>query len=249
MAKLSAVTKGKNAKPPRLIIYGQEGVGKTTCAAGAPNPVFIPTEDGQGQIDCAYFPIAHTLADVMESIAELGTTDHNFQTVVIDSADWLEPLIHQAVCEEYGVDSLHKAAGGFNRGFEKAVDKWAELCNALNWLRDTRNMTVIILAHSKIKAFNDPENPSYDKYMLRLHDKTCDYLVEWADAVLFATRKMLVSKNADGKNQAQAVGKNGGDRILRTNASPACSAKNRYNLPEELPLTWQALSDAINNNN
>lgn len=245
MGKLNAITTGKQSKPARIIIYGQEGVGKSTFAANAPNPIFIQTEDGLGEIECASFPIAKNLDDVMESIAELGSNDHDFKTVVIDSADWLEPLIHRAVCEEYGVDSLHKAAGGFNRGFEKAVDKWADLCAALNWLRDTKGMTVVLIAHSKIKAFNDPENPAYDKYMLRLHDKACDYLMEWADAVLFATRKMIVAKNGDGKNQAQAIGKSGGERILRTTASPACSAKNRYNLPDELPLDWEAFETAV----
>jgi hypothetical protein len=146
------------------------------------------------------------------------------------------------------VDSIHKAAGGFNRGWEKVVDKWYEIAGALDWLRKTKNMTVIIIAHSKIKTFNDPENPAYDKYMLRLNDKSCDFLMEWSDAVLFASRKMIVNKSEDGKNKAQAVGKNGGDRIIRTTAGPACSAKNRFNLPEELPLDWAAFEQAINNN-
>lgn len=221
----------------------------TTFAANANNPIFIPTEDGLGQIDCASFPIATSYADVIESLTELGQNEHDYKTVVIDSADWLEPMIFKAVCDEYGVKSIHQAAGGYNRGYDKAVDKWADICDALNWLRDTKNMTAIIIAHSKIKAFNDPENPAFDRYMLRLDAKGCDYLMEWADAVLFATRKMIVAKDESGRAKAQAVGANGGERIVRTTASPACAAKNRYNLPDELPLDWNALQEAINNNN
>ena len=248
MAKLSEIRKGKAVKPPRIVIYGVEGIGKTSWSANAPNPIFIPTEDGLGNIDCASFPMATSYNDVIDSLTSLGQEEHDYKTVVIDSADWLEPMIFKAVCDDYGVKSIYQAAGGYNRGFDKAVEKWAYMCDALNWLRDTKGMTAIIIAHSKIKAFNDPENPAFDRYMLRLDAKGCDYLMEWADAVLFATRKMIVSKDDSGRAKAQAVGPSGGERIIRTTASPACAAKNRYNLPDELPLDWKAFSDAINNN-
>lgn len=246
MGKLSDIQIGRQNKPPRIILYGVEGIGKSTFASKAPRPIFIQTEDGLSEIDCAKFPVSQTLADVLEDIKTLGMEEHDYKTVVIDSADWLEPLIAQAVCDDYGVDSLHKAAGGFNRGYEKLADKWGTVLDALNWLRLTKGMGVIIIAHSAVKTFNDPENPPYDRYQLRLHQKSNDLLMEWADAVLFAARKMLVTRVDSGKAKAQAIGKGGGERIIRTTAGPACAAKNRYNLPEELPLDYAAFAQALN---
>lgn len=248
MSKLSEIQRGKQNKPPRIVLYGVEGIGKSTFASNAPSPIFIQTEDGLSEIDCAKFPLSKSYKDVLDCITQLGTEEHDFRTVVLDSADWLEPLVIQSVCADYGVKSIHQAAGGYNRGYDKMVEKWQEITDALNWLRETKGMMVIIIAHSKIKTFNDPENPAYDRYQLRLHDKSCDHLMEWADAVLFATRKMMVSKDEDGKNKAQAIGKSGGERVVRCTAGPACAAKNRYNLPDELPLDWTEFEKAINNN-
>ena len=246
MSKLSDIQRGKQNKPPRIVLYGIEGIGKSTFAAHAPSPVFIQTEDGLSEIDCASFPMSKSYKDILECITQLGTEEHDFRTVVLDSADWTEPLIIKAVCDDYGVKSIHQAAGGFNRGYDKMADKWKDLLDALNWLRETKGMNIIVIAHDKVKTFNDPENPAYDKYQLRLHDKSNDLLMQWADAVLFAERKMIVSTDENGKSKAHAVGKSGGDRIIRCTASPTCAAKNRYNLPDELPLDWEAFEQAIN---
>lgn len=245
MASLSEIKKGRQNKPPRIIIYGLEGLGKSTWASQAPNPIFIPTEDGLGQIDTSAFPLAKSYAEVIDDLRSLGTEEHDYRTVVIDSADWLEPLIWRKLCDEYKVVSIEKVDGGYGKGYIRALDHWAEITSALDWLRETRGMQSIIIAHSKIKSFNDPENPMYDKYMLRLNDRANDHLMEWADAVLFATKKMTVSKDGD-KAIPRPIGAAGGDRIIRTVAGPACSAKNRYNLPEELPLDYAEFAKAIN---
>lgn len=245
MGKLSDIQTGRQNKPPRVVLYGVEGIGKSTWAANAPNPIFIQTEDGLSEIECAKFPLSQSLDDVLDNIKVLGTEEHDYKTVVIDSADWLEPLIIQQVCKEYGVDTLQRAAGGYGNGTVKLVDKWGTVLDALNWLRLTKGMGVIIIAHSSVKTFNDPENPPYDRYQLRLAAKSNDLLMEWADAVLFATRKMAITRDDSGKAKAQAIGKSGGERIVRTNASPACAAKNRYNLPDELPLDYAAFAQAI----
>ncbi|MEX0641137.1 MAG: AAA family ATPase, partial [Pirellulales bacterium] len=108
MTLMQQIHQGRRHSPPRLLIYGTEGIGKSTTAAGAPNPIFIPTEDGLDQIDCASFPLAQKLADVDAALQSLVREEHDFQTVVIDSADWLERLVWDQLCEQYGVSSIEK---------------------------------------------------------------------------------------------------------------------------------------------
>ena len=119
----------------------------------------------------------------------------------------------------------------------------------LNDLRKARGMIVIVIAHSKVERFEDPENSAYDRYTPRLHKSATSLLCEWADAVLFATKRFRVSKEQGSGFQgeraiATAIGADGGERVLRTVGSPACVAKNRFGLSSEIPLSWQAFMDA-----
>lgn len=243
MGMLDTIKSGKESRPPRIMIYGAEGIGKSTFAASAPNPVFIQTEDGLGEIDCSKFPLATKVEDVTAALTCLRDEPHNFQTVVIDSADWLEQFIFDKICDKYGVNSIEKADGGFGRGYYRAFDIWKDIVKLLQELHDKRNMTIILVAHAAVKPFKDPENSAYDRYIPKLHIFAADYIVEWADAVFFANKRFRVSKEND-RSIASPIGANGGDRVMRTISSPACVAKNRYGLPQELPLSWQAFVEA-----
>jgi hypothetical protein len=249
MSLLERIHTGRRHSPPRLLMYGTEGIGKSTTAAQAPNPIFIPTEDGLDQIDCASFPLAGKFADVESALQALLREQHGFETVVLDSADWLERLIWDVLCEQYGVSSIEKVDGGYAKGYTHALTYWRKTLNDLNALRNERGMCVILLAHAKVEKFEDPEHSAYDRYSPRLHKHATALITEWADAVLFATRK-IITKTEDGgfgrdRTIAAGLGKDGGERVLRTVGSPACVAKNRYDLPAELPLSWPALMQAL----
>jgi len=249
MSLLESITRGKENKPPRIFLYGQEGVGKSCTAAQAPNPIFIQTEDGLDEINTAKFPLAKSLNDVLNALAALRDEQHDFQTVVLDSADWLERLIWDKVCQDFGVRSIEKADGGYGKGYVHALTYWRQIVSLFNELRNVRGMIVIVIAHSKVERFEDPENAAYDRYTPRLHKSATSLLCEWVDAVLFATKRFRVSKEEGTGFQgdraiATAIGANGGERILRTVGSPACIAKNRFNLPAEIPLSWQSFMDA-----
>ena len=249
MSILANITTGRDNRPPRLMIYGQEGVGKSTFGANAPAPIFVQTEDGLGEIDCAKFPLAKSLAEVTNALKALRDEEHSYQTVVIDSLDWLERLIFDEICRAYGVRSIEKADGGFGHGYTIAVNYWRDILSLLDELRNKRNMAVILLAHAKVERFEDPESSAYDRYSPRLHKLAAGLISEWADAAMFATKRFRVQKEASGfsgeRGIAAPIGAGGGDRILRTNCGPACMAKNRYNLPEEIPLSWQAFMDIL----
>ncbi len=249
MSLIESITRGKGNKPPRLFVYGQEGVGKSTFGAAAPSPVFVQTEDGLGEIDTAKFPVAGSYDDVRNALAALRDEPHGFQTVVLDSADWLERLIWDKVCKDFGVRSIEKADGGYGKGYVHALTQWRETVLLLDELRNLRGMVVIVIAHSKVERFEDPENSAYDRYTPRLHKAATSLLCEWADAVLFATKRFRVSKEEGGgfnkeRAIATAIGADGGERVLRTVGGPACIAKNRFGLPSEIPLSWDAFTAA-----
>ena len=243
MGMLDSIKTGREARPPRIMIYGSEGVGKSTFGASAPKPIFIQTEDGLGEIECSKFPLAKSVSEVIAELTALRDEQHDFQSVIIDSADWLERLIFEEVCREYGVRSIEKADGGYGRGYTHALTHWRKLVHLLEELRDKRGMLVILVAHAKVERFEDPENAAYDRYTPRLHKHAASLLSEWVDAVLFANKKFRVQKENE-RAIAAPIGAEGGERIVRTVGSPACIAKNRFGLPPELPLSWQAFIDA-----
>ena len=221
---LDSIKCGVDPKPPRIMIYGQEGVGKSTVAASAPKAVFIQTEDGLSEIDTAKFPLCMTYDEVIEQLKAIRDGEHEFQTLAIDSLDWLERLIWDRVCADYGVKSIEKADGGYGKGFTYALTYWREAVKILNEIRSKRQMAIILVAHAKVERFEDPEHPAYDRYQPRLHKSANSLICEWADAVLFATRRMRIDSTT---GRAAPVGAGGGERVLRTNGSPAFNAKNR----------------------
>lgn len=240
--KLDNLITKKVIKPPRVFLYGIEGIGKTTFAASAPAPVILQTEDGADLLDVPRFPVAERFDVVLEELDALIAEPHEFQTLAIDSVDWLEKLIFDRVCEDYRVKNIQQAAGGYGRGYDAAMKFWQQIRAKLATLRDRRGMAIVLLAHHQIKAVGDPEYPDYQQYQPRLQDKAMHMLSEWVDAVLFATRKMRVDE--DGK--AHPTGADGGERILRCVGSPTCIAKSRYALPAEIPLNWNAFMEEFN---
>ena len=245
MALLQNVIKGRQPVPPRLMIYGSEGVGKSTFAANAPKAVFIQTEDGLSEIDCARLPLVVSFEELLTQLKAVRDEEHDYQTLCLDSLDWTERLVWDRVCADYGVKCIEKADGGYGKGYTHALTYWRQIISLLNEIRARRSMAVVLIAHSKVERFEDPEHASYDRYTPRLHKAACSLVCEWVDAVLFATRRMRVDSTT---GKAAPVGADGGERILRTNGSPACIAKNRYGLPTELALSWAAFVECLGNN-
>jgi AAA domain len=249
MSKLARIQRGRDRKPPRLLLYGTEGIGKSTFAAGAPKPIFVQTEDGLDEIACDRFPLATSFDDVTGALAELAGQPHDYESVVVDSVDWLERLVWDKVCRDAGVSSIEKVDGGFSKGYVAALTPWRDIVAALNFLRNQRGMAVLLIAHAKVEKFEDPESSPYDRYTPRLHKHAAALLTEWADAVLFATRKFRAQSEDAGfgrkRTIAVALGKDGGERVLRCVGGPSCVAKNRFGLTADLPLSWAAFEAAL----
>ena len=237
---LSSIRRNTALAAPRVLVYGVEGIGKSTFAAGAPSPVFIQTEDGLGALQVDHFPIATLVSDVLDAIVSLFSDDHEFKTVVIDSLDWLETLIWRDIEAKYDAKDL-----AYGKGAMIAADKWREILDGLTALRNERGMAVVLIAHTEIKRFDSPETEPYDRYQPKLQARSSALVREWCDAVFFANYKTIVKKDDVGFNKTVARGISTGERMLFTSERPAYMAKNRYSLPESIPLSWEAFEKAI----
>ena len=227
--------------PRRIVVYGTHGIGKSTWAACSPSPIFIPTEDGLQDIPAMAFPVARSLADVIEAMTELATQAHEFKTAVIDSADWLERLVWQQVCDDGKKPSIGDF--GYGKGYDSAATKFRELLNGLDYLRNEKRMQVILLAHCKVTNFKSPDTEAYNRYTPKLHELTAGLLQEWADEVLFANYKVYT--RTDGKGFDERKLATGGDRVLYTTERPSHLAKNRLQLPPEIPFVYSTFHELM----
>lgn len=238
---LGKVTKGREKRPHRVVLYGPEGIGKSTFGAGAPKPIFLPVEEGTAHLDVARFPKPETWRDVLEAVRTLATETHEYQTLVIDTLDAVEPLIwrHMIDRDKYA-DSKGKVKlrdiedYGYGKGYNKALDDWRVLLRELQNLT-AKGMHLVLLAHSQVKAFKNPAGDDYDRYELKLNAKASGLLKEWADSVLFANYETYAKKDDRTK---RVRGIDTGARLIFTERRAAYDAKHRGNLPESLPLSW-----------
>lgn len=241
---LGAITKGRQRRPMRVVLYGTEGVGKSTFAADAPRPIFIPTEDGSDHLDVERMPKATSYGDVVDALSVLATERHDYRTAVIDTLDSLEPLVWSRVCATRPGDSGKRVSSieeyGFAKGYIYALDVWREILDRLDTLREERGMNVILIAHSALVTIKSPDTQDWQRHDLKLHHKSSALVREWAEHVLFATVEQSTAKI---NNRIKVVGH--GDRVIHTTSSPLAAAKTRSGAPPTLPLSWHAFVEAV----
>jgi hypothetical protein len=233
--------------PPVIVIHGQPGVGKTTFAAGADEPIVIMTERGLGALDVAAIPtdengkprVATSFKEVLDCFGVLAEQEHGFKTVIIDSLDSLEPLVWKATCRRLGCTSIESP--GWGKGYREATNvEWEQFFDCVSAMGDEKNMTVIMIAHSTFTHIDDPERPAYDTVTLNLHKYITPIIIEKADVVGYAAQK-IYTKIDDGmkkdEKRVRAIGEV--ERELRVSISPAYIAKTRYpEMPTVLPLDY-----------
>ena len=171
MSLLQSIQTGKSQGPPRLLIYGTEGIGKSTFGDSAPRPIFVPTEDGLDNIACDSFPMCRSFNEVMSCLQSLLDEPHEYRTVVVDSIDWLERLILDHACQKYGVENIEKVEGGYGKGYTIVLTYWRQFIDLLRSLRMDKGMIVILLAHAQIKQHIDPETTAFDTFFAETAQK------------------------------------------------------------------------------
>jgi len=238
----------KPTKPCRAVLFGVDGVGKSTFASRCPAPIFLQIEEGLEHLTVQAFEPAKSYQDVLDCVDYLLNTEHTYKTLVIDTLDWLEKLIWQRVCQQAGKESIAEIS--FGKGYAKADVIWGEFLDKLDELNREKKMMILCLAHCKVEKIEPPDSEAWSSYTLDLHGGTSSQkgsariVSEWCDILAFAAFETTVkTKEGDfGKLRAKV---SQGDRVMYLEKRPAFHAKNRYNLPASLPLEWSELAKAL----
>lgn len=238
------IIRGKIPCAKKTVIYGPEGIGKSTLASRFPDPVFIDTEGSTKDMDVARTPAPSSWQMLMEQVRYFISHPDAFKTLVIDTADWAEQLCVTDICSRFqkaGIEDF-----GYGKGYTYLQEEFGRLLNLLSELVEQKGVNVVLTAHAKMRKFEQPDElGSYDRWEMKLTKQVAPMVKEWADMVLFANYKTLVV-NVDG--QGAQKGKNkaqGGKRVMYTTHHCCWDAKNRYGLADEVPFEYGSIRHII----
>ena len=238
------LTSGKISTPIKAVIYGAEGIGKSTLASKMPGAVFFDIEGGTSQLDvrrtrptaARFTDFNEILTDMAEIMAQKDSL--NVQTVVFDTVDALEMLAIKSVCKKYGKDGIESF--GYGKGYTyvgEEMKRFLDACDALIYA----GINVTLLAHAKITKFEQPdEMGAYDRWSMKLTKMTAPLVKEWADLLLFCNYKTTVVTTGDGMDKKKKV--TGGARTMYASHHSCWDAKNRFGLPDEMPLDFSGIA-------
>lgn len=233
--------------PLKVIIYGTEGVGKTTLASKFPKPLFIDAENGSGALNVARYPYPTSWQMLMSEVQEFLNNPQGYKTLVIDSIDWAEAKAIEMICAGMKVNGIEDI--GWSKGYTYLNEEMGRLLNLLTEVIN-RGVNVVLIAHMVIRTITKPEETgSYDRYELKLkqakNGNNCQLVKEWADLILFCNyREFLVADKTTGKKKATG----GKERIMYTEHAATWDAKNRFGLPEVLPLGFEPIAHLFSDN-
>ena len=235
------VTSGVIPAPVKVVLYGPEGIGKSTFAAQFPDPVFLDTEGGTKRLNVRRLPRPTSWAMLLDEVAEVRRGSIPCATLVLDTADWAENLCIQSICAKAKVDGLE--GFGYGKGYVYVKEEFGRLLDQLEEIV-TGGRNVVVLAHAAIAKFEQPDAVgNYDRWQMKTTKQVAPLLREWCDMLLFANYKTVVEKSGSSPNAKNKA--SGGRRVLYTTHHPCWDAKNRFGLAEELPLDYQAIAAVI----
>ena len=228
------IMRGRQKTALKVVVYGPEGIGKSTFAAQFPNPLFIDTEGSTRHMDVARLERPSSWAMVLEQAGWVRDNPDSCATLVLDTADWAEQLCSAALCAKHQKASIEEF--GYGKGYTYLMEEFGRLLNQLEEVV-ARGIHVAVIAHARMRKFEQPdEMGAYDRWELKLSRQTAPMVKEWADMVLFANYKTYAVKTKEGKVKAQ-----GGSRVMYTSHHPCWDAKNRQGLADELPFSFDAI--------
>lgn len=242
MSLLESIKKGPSTRPPKIMLIGQEGVGKSTAGAQMPNPIFLCGESGLVGPQFADTPsfTPDSWSQALAFCEELASNPSGYKTLVIDTLDWIEPMLYAHVVQAAKKNDIkHIEDFGYGKGYVIAQQEARKMLSVLDKVNGA-GLAVLILSHSQLKTVKNPEGDDYDHFESKVNTKVAGIFKEWSDAVLFARFEIYVRKEGM-KVKAQG----GTERIVQTTHSAAWDAKNRYGLPEVMDLDMREIYTRI----
>lgn len=231
LQNISAVTA---SAAPRILIYGEQGIGKTTLAAEFPDPIFVQVEDGTpGGVALQSFGHLKTFAEVMEAMSALYTDAHNFRTLVLDNLSEFQRLVFAETCARLNVKTIE--APGYGKGYKEADYVWEDFLKGVNALRRDRAMNIVLIAHSTVERFDDPATQSYSRYSVDLHDRGRAIIAREMDCILLVKQDAAIVEDAQGFGNKRVRAAAHASRWIYTDSAPGWMAKSRYDMPDKFP--------------
>jgi hypothetical protein len=230
---LSSLKSSKTDHPPIVLLYGVDGIGKTSLAAEWPSPLYLPTEGERppADVDMATPGTIESFEDLLNVFGELLTTEHDFKTVIIDSLDGLESLVWAATCARLNVNSIEEP--GFGKGYVEADTEWKEYLGAIAALR-LADINVVQLAHPEIVRFDSPVTDPYSRYGVKLHKRGNALVREQADIVGFLNYRVSLKEKEVGPKKKITHAEGGKERQIHLNEGAGYLAKNRFSMPDTI---------------
>lgn len=240
---LSHIVRGKRIRPRKTCFYGEHGLGKTTLASKMPDPLFLLTEDGLGDLEVPHLPVFTRFSSLERVLDELiDEPEPPCKTLVIDSADWLEKLIWEHICEKEKLKSI--AALAYGEGYGMASRIFGDVLKMLDRLIG-KGIAVTFTAHAKEYDFKHPNGESWKRFAPKLHHRVCDLLEEWVDELIFIENATRVKTQTEAFNQKRTVPIGSGNRVLHSRNTPTWHAKCRCSLPPTIPLDYELYSSYV----
>ena len=238
------IIKGKLPCAKKVLIYGPEGIGKSTFASRFPDPLFIDTEGSTKEMDVSRTKKPSSWTMLLDQISYVKQHPDVCRTLVIDTLDWAEQMCVEHICSKHGKSGIEDF--GYGNGYVYTKEEFGRLLNRLEDIVQ-EGINIVVTAHAQMRKFEQPDElGAYDRWELKLGKKTTSQtsplVKEWADMILFANYKTFsVAVDKDGKkHKAQ-----GGERVMYTTHHPCWDAKNRYGLPDEMPLDYSGIANII----
>jgi hypothetical protein len=239
--------------PPRLVLYGEVKIGKTTFATSAPNVCLIATEDGALAVDVPRLPTdgkCKTWQDVLDCARALRDDEHDFKWAALDTANGAEALCQQMVVARDFDGHLNPGKGhdgfsAYGKGDKAVAQEYRALLAILDDIQQKRGVGVILLAHAGLHKTGNALGADFQKFGADMNKNTWALVAGWADQIGYACREMRVSiRDGEIKAKANAIG---AERWIKFEGGPGLDAGGRvgYEMPEKILLSWDDYAAAL----